>query len=744
MTATSEDTTSPLRPLLEQGMALHQQNRLDEALAIYQQILQTDPLYYDALHMVGVIKLQQCLWQEAIAVLLQAQQLHDHQATLYFHLGLAYFGQLQLEEAIDAFSQVIRIDPEVQMAYRRRAEVLTKAGRYQEAMADVRHVLTQQQNDAELWHLQGDLYCYLKQNDAAIVAYRKAIDLQPMAKTWINMGNAYKQMVAYENALEAYTQAQRLNAEYPVELLYNRANTLRLLNRFTEAQLLLNELFKLTTTFANAWFVQGIIYKEQKLFNQAIEAFATAAALDEHIDFLAGEQITAEMRLCNWQHWEQITQILQTNSASFFPFLALSLTDDPALQLKIAQDYSKSSAPPLPGKMANSAHPPSQRTSHRVRIGYFSADFRNHALSFLMAGVLECHDRQHFEIHVFSFGIPTKDAMRQRIEQNVEYFHDVYNQTDSAIVSLAQAMGLHIAIDLTGHTAHSRMSLFAQRLAPVQVNYLGFPGTSGAPYIDYLIADSHLVPADQAIHYQEHLVYMPDSFQANDSKRRIAPLKMRADYGLPQEALIYASFNNSYKINPDMFSVWMQILKANPRIILWLLGENPQQIENLKTAASQQGVDSQRLFFGSQLEYAQHLARLAQVDLILDTLPFNGGTSTSDALWAGAPVLTCAGQSFSGRMSTSLLQACHMPSLICRTMTEYMDKAISLSNNPQQLIVYKKHLALYKRQLPLFDTIRFTRHLEQAFQTMHNRWQQGHSGAAIYVESLAASNLPSV
>jgi predicted O-linked N-acetylglucosamine transferase (SPINDLY family) len=373
----------------------------------------------------------------------------------------------------------------------------------------------------------------------------------------------------------------------------------------------------------------------------------------------------------------------------------------------------------------------------RIRLAYLSADFRVHACSFLLAGLFEHHDRGRFETIAISFGDDDQSEMRSRVMAAFEHFIDVRNQGDLEVARLMRGLEVDIAVDLTGHTLSSRTGILAQRPAPVQVNYLGFPGTMGAPYMDYLIADAVVVPPGQEAHYAEKIVYLPECFQANDDRRGVGAMKpTRSAAGLPGSGFVFCCFNNSYKITPSLFERWLRLLKAVPGSVLWLFASRPVVVQNLRAEARRRGADPGQLVFAEALPYADYLARMQLADLFLDTLPFNGGTTASDALWAGVPVLTCPGEAFASRMAASLLSAIGLPELITHSLEEYESLALELARNPQRLAEIKSKLARNRDTYPLFDTDRFRRHIEAAYTTMWERYQRGEPPASFAVASI--------
>jgi predicted O-linked N-acetylglucosamine transferase (SPINDLY family) len=378
----------------------------------------------------------------------------------------------------------------------------------------------------------------------------------------------------------------------------------------------------------------------------------------------------------------------------------------------------------------------SGRYSHeKIRLGYFSADFYNHATAYLTAELFELHDRNKFEIFGFSFGVSPNDYMRQRLSSAFDHFIDVQNKSDLAIASLAQELQIDIAIDLKGFTQKSRAGIFSRRAAPIQVNYLGYPGTMCAPYMDYIVADPTLIPVDHQQHYGEKIIYLPDSYQVNDSKRIISEYQFtREEVGLPDTGFVFCCFNNTYKITPDIFDIWMELLGQVNRSVLWLLATNNIAQQNLRQEAVKRGIEPERLIFAPRMELSAHLSRLQLANLFLDTLPCNAHTTASDSLWAGVPILTCLGDTFAGRVAASLLKAVGLPELITSSFKEYKSFALALATHPEKLDAIRDNLSKNRKTHPLFNIELFTKHLEDAFFQIWQRHQEFLPPENVYVK----------
>lgn len=454
--------------------------------------------------------------------------------------------------------------------------------------------------------------------------------------------------------------------------------------------------------------------------DEAISSYNRASAIEPDLEFIQGALLQAKMQICDWSSFCQdlikMESDIQAGGKAFTPFSTLAFMDSLALQKKAAEINAPPAIAPTrtPTKSGN--------RNNRIRLGYFSADFFNHATMHLMAELFDCHDTSKFHLFGFSFGPPIHDEMSRRASSAIETFIDVRDKSDREIIDLANQLELDIAVDLKGYTKFSRPGTFAGRCAPVQVSYLGYPGTMGAEYFDYIIADTTVIPDDTVAEYTEKIVFMPDSYQVNDSKRKISSrIFSRQEMGLPESGFVFCCFNNNFKLLPATFDVWMRLLRSVQNSVLWLLEDNPTVAGNLRKEAEARGVAGERLVFARRMPLDEHLARHRLADLFLDTLPYNAHTTASDALWAGLPVLTCTGKSFAGRVAASLLNAVGLPELITGSYREYEEKAMVLATHADQLVQLRAKLATNRLTCPLFDTSLFARHIESAYQIMHER-----------------------
>lgn len=530
----------------------------------------------------------------------------------------------------------------------------------------------------------------------------KAIDLYPTdSSLYLNQGKLFEKKNNLKLALSSYSKAIECNVESS-EAHYNRAVTLQNLKRLDEA----------------------------------LPSYQLAIQLKPGYEYLFGTLLHTKMHLCDWQDFDSKVEDLITRiregkrSSPSFPVLAL--VDSLEVQRKASEVLIND------GHQSNASLGtiPKYLRKNKIRIGYYSADFHNHATAYLMAELLELHDKSKFEIIAFSFGPELKDEMRQRLILAFDQFIDLRNKSDKDISIMSREMGVDIAIDLKGYTKDQRVGIFSYRAAPIQVNYLGYPGTMAAEYFDYIIADQTLIPVESQKFYCEKVVYLPNSYQVNDRQRVISEkIYTRQDLELPKNGFVFCCFNNNFKITPHTFDGWMRILKAVEGSVLWLLEDNATAGANLQKEAQARGLEPNRLIFAKRMKLPEHLARHKLADLFLDTLPYNAHTTASDALWAGLPVLTCVGESFASRVAASLLYAIELPELIVSSQEQYEAMAIELATNPVKLMDIRARLECNRLITALFNTPLFTKHIEEAYTQMYERYHNDLPVDHIYIQN---------
>ncbi len=537
-----------------------------------------------------------------------------------------------------------------------------------------------------------------------------------------DLATAQAQIGDLNSALNNYQKCLRFQS-LSHELFYNIARIFDDLKRYEEAITNYDKALSIKPDFAAAWSNKGTTLNELNRYDEAIAHYDKALSLKPDIDWIAGDLLHTKMKICSWSGFaeslENISKKVMANEKVAGPFSLLALNDNCLLHKKSSEIYASNKYPKNLALGLILKRPQSQK----IRVGYFSADFHNHAVSFLTAELYELHDRNKFEIIAFSFGVDDKSEMRSRLSKAFDRFFDVSGMSDLEIAKLARELQIDIAVDLGGYTKDSRTRIFSCRAAPIQASYIGYLGTMGSEYYDYLLADKTLIPDNSQKFYSEKIAYLP-SYQVNDRKRIISERRFtRAELGLPDTGFVFCCFNNNYKILPSTFDSWMCILNAVKGSALFLYTDNEWAKANLIKKAGLRDVDSTRLVFGGRIPTEEYLARYRVCDLFLDTFPYNAGTTASDALWMGLPVLTLLGQSFASRVAASLLNAIGLPELITSTQEEYEALAIELAMNPQKLADIKIRLNHNRHTTPLFDTPLFTKNLEAAYIQMYERYQ---------------------
>ena len=711
---------------LAEGLALHQQGKLAEAREIYTVILAGNPRHFDSLNLLGCMAGQAGDYLTALEFFEKAIAVKaDSPATFYNH-GNALQQLKRLEEAVISYDQALVLKPDFTGAHINRGNVLKERKRLDEALISYDQALAFKPDSAEAFYNRGIVLEELKRLDEALASYDQALLFKPdCAEAFYNRGIVLQGLQRLEEAVASYDQALVLRNDY-ADAYNNRGNVLQRLGRLDEAVASYDQALLHKHDFAEACNNRGNVLKELKRLDVALASYRRALAIKPDYEFLSGTFLHTKMQLCDWEDISGLMAGFEEGIRSArnvtTPFPALALVSSPMLQQQVSRIYAAALYPamPLPAGYSNCTK------EGKIRIGYFSADFHDHATTHLMAEMFEVHDRNRFELYGFSFGPEVQDEMRRRVAAAFHRFIDVRGMNDRDVARMSQSLGIHIAVDLKGYTTDARPGIFAQRCAPVQVNYLGYPGTMGAEYMDYLIADRVVIPRERQQEYTEKIVYLPHSYQVNDAHRTISErVVTRSELGLPETGFVLCCFNNNYKILPATFDIWMRLLKRVEGSVLWLLADNPTAERNLRREAVQRGVAESRLLFAQRLPLPEHLARHRVADLFLDTLPCNAHTTASDALWAGLPLLTCLGESFAGRVAASLLTAIGLPELIAKTPEEYEEKAYALATDGVMLSCLKLKLERNRLTTPLFDTQLYTRHLESAYAAMYEQWLAG-------------------
>ncbi len=632
---------------------------------------------------------------EAVRLYGEVLRLNPHQFEALYALGFLRFQSAQYGEAERLMSEAVKINPGMAEAYFVQGCCLHRLGRIEDALAAFDRAVANKPLFVEALINRGAALMALNRHNEALKDFRNVIAVNPaIAGVWSNCGGILQNLNRHEEALACFDRALAINPDL-TEALANRAAALMALKRFGDAAGAFEKLLKVHPDFPD---VHGLL-------------------------------VFCRLQACDWRRLTQdradIAAGVAAGKSVVQTLINARLSNSPADQLQCARIFARR-WPASPNPLWRGE--PYQHD--KIRVAYISADFRDHATSWLAAGLFERHDKSRFETLAVSLYADDGSEMRARIRGAFDAFIDAERKTDGQIAGFLRQTEVDIAIDLMGFASGCRPGILALRPAPVQVSYLGYPGTMAASFVDYILADRIVIPDEHRSFYTEKIAILPDTYQCNDSKRRIAErTPSRAEAGLPARGFVFCCFNDNSKITPEIFEVWMQLLKYVDGSVLWLLENNPEATRNLRLEAEARAVDSGRLIFAPHMKQAEHLARHRLADLFLDTLPYGAHTTASDSLWAGLPVLTCMGTSFPGRVAASLLHAIGMPELITHSLEDYAALALKLARDQTGLAAIRAKLARHRDARPLFDTARFTRNFEAALATMHARRQNGESPA---------------
>ena len=755
-----------------QAFVALQNGRLGDAERDFKKFLRKEPEHFGALNLYAVLLMQSERFDDAEPVLKRAIVINSQSDKTFYNYGLVLKQLKKFEAARGAFSKSIALNSFSAETWNNRGTVFNDLRRYDEAIADFDRAISLSPNYAEALCNKGRSLFLAVRLPEAIAACNAALELKrDLSEAWIGLGDIHFKQRAYQNALSNYKKALLVKPE-SMEALIAAGHTFLKLTRYDQALeafqqalnieqksgmavageghvmlalghhdkalLLFERALSFDNTLAGAWFGLAEAHGVSGDWKAALTGYETAIRLKPDMDYALGGRAHAAFQICLWQGakaaWAQCIEDVKKGLPVIDPFRFCSMPAGPGELLQCAsnylQDLALQSEQPLWGR-DNSVY-------DRIRVAYISGDFRDHPVSVLLAGTLEYHNRSKFETIGISLTPDTPGAMRERIKTAFDQFHVVDQYSDQQIAELLHSMQVDIAVDLVGFSQFSRPGIFARRPCPVQINYLGYAGTMGTSYHDYIIADRNVIPQSDHEYYSECVACLPESFLPADNSRPISDLTMsRADADLPDDGFVFCSFNNTYKITPPIFDVWMRLLTNVEGSVLWLSSLNKAARENLKREAQARGVAPERLIFAPRMENpADHLARHQLADIFLDTLYYNAHTTASDALWAGLPLITCEGQTFASRVGSSLLRAVGLPELVTTSLEDYEALALKLARDPALLAGIKAKLAANRLTTPLFDTKRYTRHLEAAYVAMYERAQRGEPPESFAVEAL--------
>ena len=646
--------------------------------------------------------------------------------------------QLMLQQAIQAFQggnfdsadsilkRVLQVDSKNLPALHILGLIKASQSNYREAADYLARAARIHPNDASIQYNLAKALSDSGNDKDALAHHKKAVALAPNnPEAWLSYGKTASNLGRYDDALVWYGKALNLKPDY-AEALINKGATLKELKRYEEAIAFAEQALVINPNLAEAWANKGAALKDLRRYEEAIVHYDKALSLKFDIDWVWGDLLYTKMKICDWaglkESLEGISKKVMANEKVSQALSLLALSDDALLHKKCSAIFAQAKYPANP----TLGFIPKLSKKEKIRIAYFSPDFRNHPVSLLTAELFEVHDRDRFEVFAFSLQkAPIGDETNLRLRKGFDRFIDVDEMSDQEIAQFARELEIDIAIDLAGPTQYSRTGIFSYRAAPIQVNWLGYPGTIGADFIDYIVADKIIIPEPHQQFYAEKIVYLPNTYMVDDSKRTASTrVFTREEFGLPKNAFVFCCFNNDYKFNPQVLDSWSRILLTAKNSVIWISENNKYFRSNIVAEFESRGIDHDRIIFAQRVEMmADHLSRYALADLFLDTHPYNAHTTALDSLKAGVPVLTLMGQSFASRVAASLLNAIGLPELITNTQEEYEALAIDLAMNPQKLTDIKLKLAKNRLTAPLFDTPLFTKNLEAAYIKMIERYQ---------------------
>ncbi|HET9404682.1 MAG TPA: tetratricopeptide repeat protein [Burkholderiales bacterium] len=686
-----------LPALYNMGLVLREMNRLEEAESYFRRVHELDPRDPDALFHLGALLHRRSQFADAAKSYRLALELAPGNPHLWLYLGKTY-GEIpaQLHEAIRCLRKCLELEPGL----------------------------------AEAHYQLGLAHKNLGRGEEAVACYRKTLELEPhSAEAHDGLGNVLQEQGRLDEAIEHYREAIRLSPDSPVAHS-NLGCALVRKGRLNEALRCFLEAIDLHPDFAGAHLNLGNLHSLRGERDQALRCFDIALRIRPD-DAAAREGLLFEMQhVCDWSRFEELCTLQRRSlfghpQQPVSPFSLLSIPSTPMEQLQCAKNYAERQLGAVARDRERMTFRFERNAGRKTRVGYLSADFREHVVARLAVELFELHDRSRFEITAYSYGIDDGSAMRARLSRAFDRFVDIGSLSYADAAARIHADQIDILVDLQGYTQHARTEIMALRPAPVQVNFLGYTGTMGASFIDYAVVDRFVAPPGADAAFSEALVRLPESLQVNSRVRPMVETPLRRNLGLPDKSFVFCCFNQTYKILPEIFAIWMRLLEAVPGSVLWLVESNAWATQNLRREARSRGVDPDRLILAPTLPYERHLARLGAADLFLDTLPYNAHTSTSDALWVGLPVLTCPGETFASRMAGSLLTSAGMPELIVRSLPEYETSALRLARTPGELSALREKLARNRSTAPLFDTPGFVRYLESAYERMWHNYLAG-------------------
>ncbi|MDC0182590.1 tetratricopeptide repeat protein [Nitrosomonadales bacterium] len=671
----------------QKAVNFHKKGNLKEAQNIYETILESNPNDFNCLHLLGLIAKANKDFERSVNFISKAIKINPNSSEAHFNLGNVLRELLRYEEAIDSYNQAIKIKP-----------------------------------DYELYFVRGILFFEIKLLEKALESFDNALKLKPnSSETLNNIGLVNAELKNFKKAILNYDKAIKINQNFLIAK-HNRGLALLLNKNETEALNNFKEIIKIDPDYIPSLFELAKIYRNKKYYDFSLDYCERVIKLDPNHLEAVYLGIKIRQNICNWEYFEQdilfAEKMTNQDDASIGPYASLIFYNNPLLQKKIAIKHASKNC-----TFKSTFEKIKKYQKHKkIRIAYFSPDFYVHPVSNLLVEIIESHDKSRFDIYGFSLIDWPDDKIKNRLKNAFTKFINLENLNSKDIVKLSRDMEIDIVIDLAVHTGQNKSDIFFMRAAPIQINYLGFPGTSGADCYDYIIADSVLIPKQAHKFYTEKVLYLDLAYPTDSKKTSIKNTFTRKDFNLPTNCFIFCCINNNYKFTPLIFDTWMRVLKKVNQSVLFLNANDEVTQNNLKKEALNRNINPTRLIFGEKLNYSHFLERLNLMDLFLDTYPFNGHSTACDVLWAGLPIVTLSGEHYASRGGASLLNAVKLNSLITHNIKDYENLAVTLANNPEKLKKMKKSL-VDKKTLDLFNTKKFTQDIENGYQEIYERYQ---------------------
>jgi protein O-GlcNAc transferase len=720
------------------GLSLHERGLSDEGIVLIRKAIEVTPDYHAAHNNLGTVYREIKRFELALLSIDRAIALIPASSDYNLNKASVLFEMEDYEKSLDSFEKTISLDPVLVEAYIGRGLVLYKLHRFAEALSSYDKAIELKPISAKAWEGRSRTFFATDRYDEALVALDKAMELEPsLDGAFLYRGDILFFLRRYDEALATYSRSLRTKPDL-LGAWVGVGDVFGILRQTDDALAAYDRALTLKPDLAEAWLGRGNVLRERRRYDEAEQSYGRLLELNPSYNFAKSFVLQQKLLCCNWQNLgfeiESINKDVRERKKSAEPFLYQAISNS-AEDLKLcAEIYCAERFPRSPIQIWSGE----SYKNTKIRIGYLSGEFRNQAVSILMTELLELHNRNRFELYAFDNSLDDGSEIRKRIMRAFDFTIDITRLGNLQAATAINQNKIDILVNLNGYFGRERTAVFSHRPAPVQINYLGFSGTMGADYIDYILADTYIIPPEQQTFYTEKVVYLPDTFQVSDSKRTIADrTPTRSELMLPDTGFVFCCFNNSFKITPTIFDIWMRLLKKIEGSVLWLSEDSATASHNLSLEAARRGIAPERLVFsGKAVEYSDYLARYRIADLFLDTFPFNAGTIANDVLWAGTPLITCSGETYPARMAGSLLNAIGAPELITQSLDDYEALALKLARDPSYLSPIKAKLTLNRDAHPLFDTARRVRHIESVYTTMWERSQRGEPPMSFSVEAV--------